>query len=46
MPSYVRLSERFWEEVTQHPVPIDLEALRALRGSPCASTSTPGSPTA
>ena len=30
----VRLSGDFFDEVTQHPVPLDLGALRALRGSP------------
>jgi Plasmid encoded RepA protein len=33
MPSVVRLSAEFFEEVTQHPVPLDFGALRALRGS-------------
>jgi Plasmid encoded RepA protein len=33
-PSVVRLSGDFFDEVTQHPVPLDLGALRALRGSP------------
>ena len=33
-PSTVRLSGDFFDEVTQHPVPLDLGALRALRGSP------------
>jgi Plasmid encoded RepA protein len=33
MPSIVRLSAEFFEEVTRHPVPLDLGALRALRGS-------------
>jgi hypothetical protein len=33
MPSTVRLSAEFFEEVTQHPVPLNLDALRALRGS-------------
>jgi hypothetical protein len=32
--SHVRLGERFFEEVTQRPVPIDLRALRALKKSP------------
>lgn len=32
-PSMVRLSGDFFDEVTDHPVPIDLGALRALRGS-------------
>ncbi|MEQ3552619.1 replication protein RepA [Pseudonocardia nematodicida] len=32
-PSVVRLSGDFFDEVTNHPVPIDLGALRALRGS-------------
>ncbi|MGV9336501.1 replication protein RepA [Nocardia sp. NPDC003726] len=34
MPSRVRLSYEFFEEVTQRPVPVDLAALRVLRGSP------------
>jgi hypothetical protein len=33
-PSVVRLSADFFEEVIAHPVPIDLDALRLLRGSP------------
>jgi hypothetical protein len=33
MPSVVRLSAEFFEEVTKHPVPLDVGALRALRGS-------------
>lgn len=33
MPSTVRLSAEFFQEVTEHPVPLDLGALRALRGS-------------
>ncbi|WP_037070429.1 replication protein RepA [Pseudonocardia acaciae] len=33
MPSTVRLSGEFFREVTEHPVPLDLGALRALRGS-------------
>lgn len=34
--SRVRLSERFYEEATQNPVPIDMRALHALRQSPLA----------
>jgi hypothetical protein len=34
--SYVRLGERFFEEVTNHAVPIDLRVLRALKKSPMA----------
>jgi hypothetical protein len=34
MPSRVRLSYEFFEEVTERPVPVDLAALRVLRGSP------------
>lgn len=34
--SHVRLSERFFQEVTEHPVPVDLRALKALRRSPMA----------
>jgi replication initiator protein len=33
MPSTVRLSAEFFHEVTEHPVPLSLGALRALRGS-------------
>ncbi|WP_018417332.1 replication protein RepA [Teredinibacter turnerae] len=34
--SSVRLSERFYEEVIENPVPIDIRALKALRRSPMA----------
>lgn len=34
MPSYVELSEKFFEEVTTRPVPLSFEAIGALRGSP------------
>ena len=34
VPSYVELSERFFQEVTENPVPVSLDALRQLRGSP------------
>lgn len=34
--SELTLSERFFEELTQKPVPIDLRALRALKQSPIA----------
>src|SRR3954452_14489477 len=33
MPSVVKLSREFYDEVTQHPVPLDIGVLRALRGS-------------
>jgi hypothetical protein len=33
-PSYVLLTSEFFKEVTEHPVPLDLGALRALGGSP------------
>ena len=33
-PSTVKLSGDFFDEVIGHPVPVDLGALRALRGSP------------
>lgn len=33
LPSTVRLSEEFFREVTEHPVALDLNALRVLRGS-------------
>ena len=34
MPSTVRLSADFFNEVVTRPVPVDVKALRALRGSP------------
>jgi hypothetical protein len=34
--SYIRLGERFFEEVTQNPVPIDFRVLKALKKSPMA----------
>lgn len=34
--STVTLSEKFFQEVVEHPVPVDLRALRALRQSPLA----------
>lgn len=34
--STVRLSESFFDEVTQHPIPVDLRAIRALQRSPLA----------
>ena len=34
--SSVRLSEQFFNEVTEHPVPIDLRAIQALKRSPLA----------
>lgn len=34
LPSYVDLSERFYEEVLGHPVPVDLRAIELLKGSP------------
>ena len=34
--SCVTLSEKFFKEVTESPVPIDLRALKALKGSPMA----------
>ncbi|WP_062993796.1 replication protein RepA [Nocardia anaemiae] len=46
LPSTVRLTGEFFDEVTTRPVPVDLGALRALRRSPCAWTFTPGSPSA
>lgn len=33
LPSTVQLSGEFFKEVTEHPVPLNLDALRALRGS-------------
>jgi replication initiator protein len=33
MPSVVKLSREFYDEVTQHPVPLDIAVLGALRGS-------------
>ena len=35
-PSTVRLGERFYQEVIDRPVPLDLRALRALKKSPMA----------
>jgi hypothetical protein len=34
LPSLVRLSEEFFRELVEHPVPVDLHALRLLQGSP------------
>jgi hypothetical protein len=34
LPSTVRLSAEFYQHVVEHPVPVSLDALRALRGSP------------
>lgn len=34
--SYVRLGERFFDEVTTSPVPVDIRALRVLKKSPMA----------
>lgn len=34
LPSTVRLSAEFFEHITSSPVPVSLDALRALRGSP------------
>jgi hypothetical protein len=34
--SYVRLGERFFDEVTSNPVPIDFRAMQALKKSPMA----------
>lgn len=34
LPSFVDLSERFYEDVLLHPVPLDLRAIELLRGSP------------
>lgn len=34
--SHVRLSNRFFEECVKNPVPLDLRAYKALRGSPLA----------
>jgi hypothetical protein len=34
MPSTVVLSDTFFREVVEHPVPVSADALRALRGSP------------
>lgn len=36
LESTVQLSERFYEELIRHPVPIDMRALKALRRSPLA----------
>jgi hypothetical protein len=34
--STVKLSERFYDEITQHPVPVDMRALKLLKRSPMA----------
>lgn len=34
--SYVELTPEFFQAITAHPVPVDLRALRALKGSPLA----------
>jgi hypothetical protein len=34
--SYVRLGERFFEEVTKNPVPVDMRVLKELKKSPMA----------
>lgn len=34
LPSFVRLSDEFFSEIVERPVPISIPALRALRGSP------------
>ncbi len=34
IPSFVTLSERFFDEVMARPVPVSMDALRLLRGSP------------
>jgi hypothetical protein len=34
--STVQLSERFYDEITQNPVPVDMRALKALKRSPLA----------
>ncbi len=34
IPSYVRLSAEFFDEVTTRPVPVSMDALRLLKGSP------------
>jgi Plasmid encoded RepA protein len=34
LPSYVKLTAEFFQEVTTRPVPVSLDALRLLRGSP------------
>lgn len=36
VPSCVQLSDKFFNEVIQHPIPLDLRALKALRRSPLA----------
>ncbi|RME85933.1 MAG: pirin [Zetaproteobacteria bacterium] len=36
LPSEVVLSEEFFEEIVEHPVPLDMRALKALRRSPMA----------
>jgi hypothetical protein len=34
LPSTVRLSDEFYRELIEHPVPVDLDALRLLQASP------------
>ena len=34
LPSYVKLSDEFFREATTRPVPVSVDALRLLRGSP------------
>ncbi|RME81562.1 MAG: pirin [Zetaproteobacteria bacterium] len=36
LPSEIVLSQEFFEEIVEHPVPLDMRALRALRRSPMA----------
>jgi Plasmid encoded RepA protein len=41
--SWIELGEKFFEAITAAPVPLDMRALKALKRSPLAlSTSTPG----
>jgi len=34
LPSYVELSQQFYDEIVSRPVPVDMWALRALKGAP------------
>ena len=36
LPSTIRLSDEFFRELVEHPVPVSVEALRLLQGSPLA----------
>ena len=44
--SKIRLGEAFFHEIIRHPVPLDMNILKALKRSSLALTFTCGSPTA